>query len=170
MNAVKTVEVPYQENPTCWECHGALVFPYYWLYWEQGTHFACVACVEKSSAQEGHHFNYEKNSVLLTGKWARIPLKGLGQNLQPEDVKTLEDGHQFGCNGCGGGSGLGHARYICLGCRAEPNFRGDYVDLCQPCREKIASEEMKEQLKNEHHNEAHPLLRVLYCVKGYYDF
>lgn len=29
---------------------------------------------------------------------------------------------------------------------------------------------MKEQLKYEHHLDNHPLLRVLYNVKGYYEF
>lgn len=140
INYVKTVDVPHPENPTCWECHAALVFPYYWLRWEEGTHFGCVACVEKPSEQEGHHFKYEKNSVLLTGPWNKIPVKGLGDNIQPEDVTKQDGGHQFGCNGCGGGSGLGQARYICLGCRADPNFNGDYVDLCQDCKNKISSE------------------------------
>jgi hypothetical protein len=139
VDAVKTVEVPYQEHPTCWECHSALVFPYYWLKWEEGNHFACRNCVEKPSTVPGHHWNYEKNSVLLTGKWERIPVKGFGNNLQPEKVEGVEGGHGFGCNGCGSGSPLGKARYICLGCRAEPNFRGDYVDLCEPCLEKVVT-------------------------------
>lgn len=44
------------------------------------------------------------------------------------------------------------------------------MDLCPGCRDKIGSEEMKEQLKYENHLEAHPLLRVLYNVKGYYEY
>lgn len=125
--------MPLQENPACWECKAALNFPFYWLKWEQGTHFGCRACVEKKSAQEGHQFGYEKNSVLLLGKWDKIALKGLGANILPVDVTQHQGGHMFGCNGCGSGSGLGQARYICLGCRADPNPKGDYVDLCEPC-------------------------------------
>ena len=164
--------MPLQENPACWECKAALNFPFYWLKWEQGTHFGCRACVEKKSAQEGHQFGYEKNSVLLLGKWDKIALKGLGANIQPVDVTQHQGGHMFGCNGCGSGSGLGQARYICLGCRADPNPKGDYVDLCEPCLESLAQgkPEVKETLKGEHHCDNHPFLRVLYCVKGYYEF
>jgi len=40
----------------------------------------------------------------------------------------------FGCNGCGSGHHpVGHTRYVCLGCRSEPNYKGDYVDLCENC-------------------------------------
>lgn len=170
VHEVKTVKVPYPEHPTCWECHAALQFPYYWLHWEEnGAKFGCVGCVEKKSEQPNHHFNYEKNSVLLVGKWDKIPVKGLGHNLQPESINAAQ-GHGFGCNGCGGCSGLGQARYICLGCRAEPNFKGDYVDLCETCRASIQTPEVKEQLKNEQHHENHPLLRILYGVKGYYEY
>jgi hypothetical protein len=76
-----------------------------------------VDCVEKKSEQPNHHFFYEKNAVLLLGKWDRISLKNLGHNHQPTDYTTAQ-GHGFGCNGCGGNSNLGQARYICLGCRA----------------------------------------------------
>jgi hypothetical protein len=104
---VPFVTVPYQEHPVCWECKKDLALPYYWLKWEEGTHFACKACVEKPSTVPGHHFAYEKNSVFLNGKWEKIAVKGLGANLQPPKIEEQNSGHQFGCNGCGNGSGLG---------------------------------------------------------------
>jgi hypothetical protein len=84
------VEIPYPPSPKCWQCHTALEFPYYWLRWEEGTKFGCRKCVEAPSTQEGHHYAYEKNSVLLMEKWECVSLKQLGSNLQPEDVAKVE--------------------------------------------------------------------------------
>lgn len=58
----------------------------------------------------------------------------MGKNIQPADIKSVTEGHGYGCNACGGCSGeVGDARYICLGCRAAPNYNRDYCDLCVPC-------------------------------------
>lgn len=130
INEIDYVNVPHKENPQCWECSSPLTYPFYWLKWEEGEHFGCRKCVEKSSTVEGHHFGYEKNSVLLTGKWDRISVKLLGSNIQPEDISQNQSNHAFSCNGCGHGAKFGQARYICLGCRVDPNPRGDRVDLC----------------------------------------
>ena len=63
--------------------------------------------------------------------------------MQPKDVTTVVDDHEFGCDGCGGSSnGVGHARYICLGIRDDPNFEGGgYCDFCDMCIEKVVSHE-----------------------------
>lgn len=56
----------------------------------------------------------------------------MGKNIQPDKPIENLDSHSFGCNGCGGGGfKVGEPRYVCLGCRSEPNYRGDYVDLCE---------------------------------------
>ncbi len=78
--------MPLSENPTCWECKAALTFPYYWLKWEHEPHFGCRKCVEKPSAEAGHHFNYEKNSVLLLGPTKEVDTKKLGSNCQPDKI------------------------------------------------------------------------------------
>jgi len=102
-----------------------------------------------------------------------VDLKRFGKNIQPKTDEECE-GHGFMCNGCRGGSG-GNARYICMGCRREPNPR-DYVDFCFDCVKKIRGgnpEEIKQindANLNEGHNEKHPLLRVLFGVNGYYEF
>jgi hypothetical protein len=132
------MEVPYQENPKCWKCESALNFPYYWLRWEEGNRFGCRTCVEAKSTQEGHHFAYEQNSILLMDKWDKIAVKNTGKNSQPADITKVTDSHGYCCNNCGGCSDkVGDARYICLGCRADPNFSGDYDDICIPCMEKV---------------------------------
>lgn len=78
------------------------------------------------------------------------------------------------CNGCGAGAN-GEARYICMGCRREPNPR-DFVDFCYECVKKIrgADEAAKQQIvdrnASEGHENGHALLRVQYGPEGYYKF
>lgn len=84
----------------CWDCKAELKFPYYWLKWEEGSKFGCRQCVEKQSTVAGHHFNYEKNSVLLPNKWKKIATKDFGLNLQPQDIAEFKEDHQFSCNSC----------------------------------------------------------------------
>ena len=131
---VKYTSVPFEESPKCWKCESALEFPYFWLRWEEGNKFGCRKCVQAPSSQEGHHYDYEKNSILLLGKIDKIPVKKMGTNIQPEDISKIEDPNQFGCNCCGNcPSKIGEARYLCLGCRPDPNFSGDHVDVCEKC-------------------------------------
>ena len=75
----------------------------------------------------------------MAGPWSKIAVKGLGKNLQPEDISKTGD-HGFSCNSCRNTSVHGEARYISLGCRSDPNFRGDYVDLCQKCFKNLETE------------------------------
>lgn len=59
----------------------------------------------------------------------------------------MEGSHSFGCNGCGGCPvNIGEARYICLGCRNDPNYRGDYIDICEKCFVNNEDENVKAQL------------------------
>lgn len=63
-----------------------------------------------------------------------ISKKKIGNNVQPASGLEQLDPHSFGCNGgCGAGGyfKVGEGRFICLGCRSEPNHRGDHIDLCQ---------------------------------------
>ena len=70
------------------------------------------------------------------GEWQKISAKKLGQNIQPEDIATMEDGNQFICNCCRKcPQSVGDARYICLGCRPDPNFFRDHDDVCSKCLE-----------------------------------
>ena len=86
--------------------------------------------------------------------------------------------HLFGCNNCGETSmKVGEARYISLGCRAEPNPTSDLVDLCEECMKRLMAnndELVEASMKDDHYVRGHPWLRVLYNVKGgmegYYEF
>ena len=70
----------------------------------------------------------------MLGPWKAVPIKGLGKNLQPTDITNHKTPHNYYCNIAQQSKEkeeVGHARYICLGCRADPNFKGDYVDVCE---------------------------------------
>ncbi len=85
------------------------------------------------STVEGEHYKYKKNAVLLRDHWKKISLTSLGNNIQPEKDQELNP-HGFGCNGCQGCPEIvGEARYICLACRSDPNYQGDYIDCCSKC-------------------------------------
>ena len=124
--------IPNTEGAKCWACDSALEFPFYWLTWEDGDKFGCRKCVEEKATEEGHHYKYEKNSLLMLGPWKAVPVKGMGNNLQPKDVKNGSK-HGYVCNICKDGkdSEPGHGRYICMGCRADPNLKGDFADVCE---------------------------------------
>ena len=91
--------IPSTEGAKCWACDSALEFPFYWLSWEDGDKFGCRKCVEAKGTEEGHHYKYEKNSLLMLGPWKAVPVKGMGKNLQPEDVKNGSK-HGYVCNIC----------------------------------------------------------------------
>jgi hypothetical protein len=137
-----------------------LVYPYYWLYWENGEKFACLNCVEKPSTKPEQHFSYRKNSVLLSGTWDHILLGDLGDNLQPEDIS--QSCHKFSCSLCGYSKRVRQARYVCLGCRVFPSFTQKRLDICQDCHAKGVTKELNEKIAGLNHHEGHPLLRVLY--------
>ena len=76
------------------------------------------------------------------GKWDKISAKKVGKNIQPEDLSKVEDPNQFLCNSCSKcPSTIGEARYVCLGCRPEPNFKGDHDDLCVSCLELLTQDD-----------------------------
>ncbi len=63
------------------------------------------------------------NSVLLTAKHKRIAVSGLGNNIQPKDNEEVTLPHQFSCDCCDvTPDKIGEVRYICLGCRSDPNY------------------------------------------------
>jgi hypothetical protein len=81
---VKYTFVPDTNNASCVDCKAALAFPFYWCRWDESPNsFRCRTCVEKPSEEEGLHYGYSQNSVLLGGQWKKIALKGLGSNIQP---------------------------------------------------------------------------------------
>lgn len=110
---------------------------------------------------------------MLLGPWKAVPIKGLGNNLQPEPISSAK-AHSYSCNICKESkySEVGPARYICMGCRADPNFKGDFSDICEKCLEKliIKDEEALKMMRPDGHAENHPFLRILYSTKGYYDW
>lgn len=114
----------------------------------------------------------KENGALVLGDRV-VDVKRFGKNIQPKtEEECAENG--FMCNGCRGSSG-GNARWVCMGCRREPNPR-DFVDFCGECVKKMR-EGTPEEIKHindantsEGHNEKHALLRVLYGPKGYYEF
>ena len=176
---VEYVEVPFSEQPVCWKCESQLKSPYYWLKWEEGTKYGCLNCVQSQEEpnKEGKHYDYPNNSVLIRGKWSKVPKAGFGSNIQPEKGSDVTNPHYFGCNNCGECPGtIGEARYISLGCRAEPNYAGDFVDMCQKCMNQLleGDEGVEASMKGDYYVREHPWLRVLYNVKGdiedYYQF
>lgn len=56
--------------------------------------------MEAPSVVEGRHYKYEKNSILLAGKWSKLAEKNIGGNIQPASPKDVEGPHSFMCNGC----------------------------------------------------------------------
>lgn len=164
--------MPVEEKPVCWTCETPLTYPYYWLKWEEGTKFGCRKCVEAKSTKEGRHYAYENNSILLLDKSVSIGKKKVGSNLQPNDIGKVDSGNQFMCNICSYcPTNVGEARYICLGCNNDPNLKGDHDDICEKCLETTVQNDPKiiESLTPSH-DKSHPLLRVLYNVKGYYEY
>ena len=97
----------------------------------------------------------------------------MGNNVQPSNVNEVKEGHKYSCNCCRkGGVKEEPIRYLCLGCRAAPNFRGDYCDVCGECFEKLIAgdKDTMQPMEKEGHLESHPILRIRYNAKGYYDF
>jgi hypothetical protein len=83
-NLVKYTNVPETNDASCADCKAKLVFPFYWCRWDENpNNFRCRECVEKASQEEGLHYAYGNNSVLLGGPCKKIALKGLGNNIQP---------------------------------------------------------------------------------------
>ena len=106
-------------------------------------------------------------------KIEKLPIKKMGENIQPSDISKVEEANQFGCNCCGKcPQNIGEARYLCLGCRADPNFYGDHVDVCDKCMELVIQKDEKalEGLKEDKYQPQYPFLRILYHVKGYYKY
>lgn len=90
IETIKYINIPSIEEAKCWECDKALKqYPFYWLKWEEGTQFGCRLCVEAVSTLEGHHYKYEKNSVLLNGNWKILDPQKLGKNIQPIHPKHI---------------------------------------------------------------------------------
>ncbi len=138
IKVVEYIAVPSTEGANCWQCNQHLEYPLYWLKWEEGTKFGCRKCVENTTTLEGHHFKYEKNSILLMGEWKKLAVKNVGSNIQPIHPKYIKYHHGYGCDGCHSGEKqIGKARYICQGCRMDPNpYHNGYRDFCEDCLEK----------------------------------
>lgn len=93
-----TIPVPRCENRDCWKCGQRLEFPLYWLRWEEGDVLGCIKCVEEKSTKEGHHFAYEKNSILLLEQWDAIRMHRMGNNLSPKNIPAHTQKHTYYCN------------------------------------------------------------------------
>ncbi len=72
------------------------------------------------------------------GEWKKLAVKNLGRNNQPIHPKYLQNRKSYSCDGCGfGEKQIEKARYICQGCRMDPNNYWDgYCDFCEDCFEK----------------------------------
>lgn len=120
----------------CASCQKQLVLPYYW-YFTSKQH-RCADCAELKSTEETRklmRYSLLENAVLII-KDMNIDVKRLGSNIQPQTDEDCKD-HSFECNGCSKDS-AGEARYICMGCRREPNRR-DFVDFCFQCAKNLRS-------------------------------
>ena len=108
-NLIKFERPPKPDNSECADCKSKIEYPFYWCKWDSNpNNVRCRQCVEKKPIEEDKHYNYLQHSVLLTGPWARIPVKGFGQNTQPESIDKVEGPHSFCCNCCRmGGSSIG---------------------------------------------------------------
>lgn len=77
-----------------------------------------------------------------------IPKINLKNNVQPSNIKEVTEPNMFGCNACSRcPDKIGKARYVCLICRSEPNYYGDYVDVCDSCIYKYIEGDL-ETIKN----------------------
>lgn len=120
----------------CCTCGKHLELPYYW-YFTSKLH-RCVDCAELQNKPETSRLNKYpvlENAVLVIQE-RNIDVKRLGTNIQPHIEAECKD-HSFECNGCSKDS-AGEARYICMGCRREPNRR-DFVDFCFECAKNLRS-------------------------------
>ncbi len=140
INTVDYISIPNTDEAKCWQCNNQLEYPFYWLKWEEGTKFGCRKCVEEITTLEGHYFKYERNSILLMGKWKKLAVKNFGANTQPIHPKHINNYRFFSCDGCNKvASHIKKARYICLGCRMDPNpYTDGYIDFCEKCFTKAA--------------------------------
>lgn len=167
---ISTMDVPLGES--CQACTKPLALPYYWYF--QSKHHRCVDCAELQDKEEPDklkRYPLLENAVLVIHD-RNIDVKRLGLNLQPTTEDQCKE-HSFECNGCSKDS-AGEARYICMGCRREPNRR-DFVDFCFQCAKRLRSgsaNAIGEVMKNcsqDGHQPSHPLLRVLFA-NGYSRF
>ena len=120
-------------------------------------------------------FSVNETGLLVFKEKTSIDKKRFGSNIQP---KTSDEARNsdFLCNGCRQGNDEISPRYICTGCRREPNHEGDYVDFCHKCANALAGsdEEKRKSVLNESvgdgHEEWHALLRVNFGPEGYYNY
>lgn len=168
---IETVELP--EGKNCADCGVALVLPYY--YFHVSKVHKCVTCAEKQDKtveDKLKRYPVNEHSVLIISD-RTVDVKRLGKNIQPKTSEQCAEG-SFMCNGCGNGAN-DEARYICMGCRREPNPR-DLVDFCFECMKKCrgtdeeAIKQIVERNASEKHEKGHALLRVQWGPEGYYSF
>lgn len=103
-----------------------------------------------------------------------VDVQRLGFNIQPQTENECIE-NVFICDSCRGGSDK-NARYICMGCRREPNNQ-DYIDFCFTCakilrgNDEAAKQNILQRCAQHNHSAGHPLLRVLYRpLDDYYRF
>lgn len=89
------------------------------------------------SPEKMKRYAVNENGILMAAAGRIVDVKRCGRNIQPTNEEECST-HHFGCNGCGGGAN-GEARYICMGCRREPN-NGDMVDFCYQCVKNLRNE------------------------------
>lgn len=134
---VKTFEVPL--GTSCSSCNKQLNrLPYYYCIGSK-TH-RCIECTEKqdeTATNRLKRYAINENSILLIADRVVDQVR-LGRNIQPTTQQECKQ-HSFVCNGCAEQI-TNHPRYICLGCRRQPNFfHSQPVDFCQKCARKLAS-------------------------------
>lgn len=129
LDLVETFKIP--SGKTCETCKGQLKLPYY--YYRSSETFRCPACAQKvdeTSTDLLNKYVVKDNGVLIFKDESEVDTLRFGKNIQPT---TNEEARvpNFFCNGCRSGNSDG-PRYICMGCRREPN-PSDYVDFCVKC-------------------------------------
>ena len=79
----------------------------------------------------------------------------------------------FKCNSCNKSpTEPSVARYVCIYCRSDPSFFGEYSDYCSDCVEQFldGNEDLKDKFKDYGHSKMHPLIRIPYCTRNYKEF
>jgi hypothetical protein len=137
------VDIP--EGKECAECNETLSFPYYYFPWSK-VH-RCLECTEaedSNNREKMKRFHFNENAVLIFAPNINVDLKRLGINRQAKaESDWMNTRGVFRCDSCRE-SGNGKIRYICMGCKREPN-PSQYVDFCYKCAKKLTGNNEQKQ-------------------------
>jgi hypothetical protein len=107
----------------------------------------CLECTEaedSNNREKMKRFHFNENAVLIFAPNTNVDLKRLGINRQvKKESDWINTSGAFRCDSCREG-GNGYIRYICMGCKREPN-PSDYVDFCTKCAKKLTGNNEQKQ-------------------------